>query len=95
MLPSSRFAGRSPKPGSAVRSMFAICTRRSIQADGNKVAPGVRKPGRLPRRGRHLSSCRIARFILIALALIGTVAIARLVLGLLNVHAVTNHLRIH
>ena len=38
---------------------------------------------------------RIARFILIALALIGTVAIARLVLGLLNVHAVTNHFRIH
>jgi hypothetical protein len=33
--------------------------------------------------------------ILIARALIGTVAIAWLVLGILNVHAVTNHFRIY
>jgi hypothetical protein len=40
---------------------------------------------------------QIARFILIVLvrALIGTVAIALLDLGLLNVRAVTTHLRIH
>ena len=42
MLPSSRFAGRSPNPALAGRSPFAICTRRSIQADGHKIAPGVR-----------------------------------------------------
>jgi F0F1-type ATP synthase membrane subunit c/vacuolar-type H+-ATPase subunit K len=32
---------------------------------------------------------------LIVLALIGTVAISSLVVGLLNVHAVTNHFPIH
>lgn len=52
-------------------------------------------PGRLPRRPRHFAPHRIARSILIARALIATVAIALLVLGILNVHAVTNHYRIH
>jgi hypothetical protein len=58
-------------------------------------------PGRLPRRPRHFAPYRIARFILIARALIATVTngvrstIALLVLGLSNVHAVTNHFRIH
>jgi hypothetical protein len=41
------------------------------------------------------NSTPIARFVLIALALVGVVAIALLVLGLLNVHAVTNQVRIH
>jgi hypothetical protein len=95
MPSSSRFTGRSPNPASAGRSPFATCTRRSIEADGHKIAPAYATPGRLPRRPRHFAPYRIARFILIALALIGTVAIARLVLGLLNVHAVTNHFRVH
>ena len=95
MLPSSRFAGRSPNSALAGRSPFAICTRRSIQADGHKIAPGVRNARAAAISPATLEPYRIARFILIALALIGTVAIARLVLGLLNVHAVTNHLRIH
>ena len=60
-----------------------------------KPVPAYAQPGRLPRRPRHFAPYRIARFILIALALIGTVAIALLVLGLLNVHGVTNHFRIH
>jgi hypothetical protein len=53
------------------------------------------RPGRLPRRAQHFVGYQIARFILIVLALIGTVAIALLVLGRLNVHAITNHFRIH
>jgi hypothetical protein len=42
-----------------------------------------------------MSDTPIPRFVLIALALVGVVAIALLVLGLLNVHAVTDHFRIH
>ena len=60
-----------------------------------KSLPAYATPRRLPRPPRHFAPYRIARFILIARALIGTVAIALLVLGLLNVHAVTNHFRIH
>ena len=60
-----------------------------------KSLPAYATPGRLPPGLRHFAPYRIARFILIAHALIGTVAIALLVLGLLNVHAVTNHYRIH
>ena len=48
MLPSSRFAGRSPNPALAGRSPFANCTRRSIQADGQKIAPGVRNARAAP-----------------------------------------------
>ena len=60
-----------------------------------KPLPAYARPGRLPRRPQHFAPHQIARFILTVLALIGTVAIALLVLGLLNVHAVTNHFRIH
>jgi uncharacterized RDD family membrane protein YckC len=60
-----------------------------------KTLPAYATPGRLRRRPRHFAPYRIARLILIALALIATIAIALLVLGLLNVHAVTNHFRIH
>ena len=59
-----------------------------------KPLPAYVRPGRLPRR-RRFAPYRIARFIPIVLALIGTVAIVLLVLGLLNVPAVTNHFRIH
>ena len=59
-----------------------------------KPLPAYVRPGRLPHR-RRLAPYRIARFTLIVLALIGTVAIVLLVLGLLDVHAVTNHFRIH
>jgi hypothetical protein len=60
-----------------------------------KPLPAYTRPGRLARRRRRFAPHRIARFILVVLALIGTVAIVLLVLGLLNVHAVTNHFRIH
>ena len=60
-----------------------------------KPLPAYARPGRLPRRPQRFAPYRIARFILIVLALIGAAAIALLVLGLLNVHAVTNHFRIH
>ena len=60
-----------------------------------KPLPAYARPGRLPRRRRRFAPYRTARFILTVLALIGTAAIVLLVLGLLNVHAVTNHFRIH
>jgi hypothetical protein len=60
-----------------------------------KPLPAPAKPGRLPRRPRHFAPYRIARSILIVFALIGVVAIALLVLGLLHVHAVTSHFRVH
>jgi hypothetical protein len=51
-------------------------------------------PGRLAPR-RHFAPYRVAQLILIMLALVGVVAIALLILGLLNVHAITDHFRIH
>jgi len=38
---------------------------------------------------------RVARFGLVALALVGALAIALLVLGLAGAHGVTEHFRIH
>jgi hypothetical protein len=61
----------------------------------DKPLPGYVKPGRLPGRPRHFAPYRLARFILIVLALIGVLSIALLVLGLLNVRVVTDHFRIH
>ena len=60
-----------------------------------KPLPAYARHGRLARRPQRFAPHRIAWFILIVLALVGTVAIALLVLGLLNVHAVTNHFRFH
>ena len=60
-----------------------------------KPLPAYARPGRLAGRPQRFAPHRIVRFILVVLALIGTVAIALLVLGLLNVHVVTNHFRIH
>jgi hypothetical protein len=57
--------------------------------------PAPAKRGRQPHRPRHFAPYRLARFILLALALIGVIAIALLVLGLLNVDFVTDHFRIH
>jgi hypothetical protein len=50
---------------------------------------------RLPRRPRHFAPYRVARMTLVILALIGALAVALLVLGLLHVHLVTNHIRVH
>jgi hypothetical protein len=57
--------------------------------------PGPGTSRRLPRRPQHFAPYRLARFVLVVLALIGVAAIALLVLGLLNVHVVTDHFRIH
>ena len=51
--------------------------------------------GRLPYRQRHFAAYRIGALVLVVLGLIGVIAIALLVLGLLDVHAVTQHFRIH
>ena len=60
-----------------------------------KPLPGYVRPGRLARRPRQFMLDRVARFGLAALALVGALAIALLVLGLAGVHAVTDHFRIH
>jgi hypothetical protein len=44
---------------------------------------------------RRFTPHRLGLFILVACALIGVIAIALLVLGLLNLHDVTDHFRIH
>ena len=50
---------------------------------------------RLPRRPQHFAPYRFGRFIVLVFALIGVIAIALLVLGLVHVHIVTEHFRIH
>ena len=51
--------------------------------------------GRLPYRQRRFAAYRIGAFVLVVFGLIGVIAVALLVLGLLNVHAVTEHFRVH
>jgi hypothetical protein len=51
--------------------------------------------GRLPYRQRHFVAYRIGPLVLVVVGLIGVIAIVLLVLGLLDVHAVTQHFRIH
>ena len=60
-----------------------------------KPLPRYLRPGRLARRPRHVMLDRVGRSGLAALALVGALAIAVLVLGLVGVHAVTEHFRIH
>ena len=60
-----------------------------------KPLPGYVKPGRLARHPRQFMLSRAARFGLVALALVGALALALLVLGLAGVHAVTDHFRVH
>ena len=59
-----------------------------------KPLPGYVRPGRLARRPRQFMLDRVARFGLVALMLVGALAIALLVLGLVGLHAVTEHFRI-
>jgi len=54
-----------------------------------------RRRERVPRRPRHFAPYRLARFVLVVLALIGGIAIALLVLGLLDVGVVSDHFHIH
>ena len=60
-----------------------------------KPLPRYLRPGRLPRRPRQFMLYRVGHFGRAALALVGAVAIAVLVLGLVGVHAVTEHFRFH
>ena len=60
-----------------------------------KPLPRYLRPGRLPHRPRQFMLYRVGRVGLAALALVGVLAIAVLVLGLVGVHAVTEHFRIH
>jgi len=60
-----------------------------------KPLPGYATPGRLARRTRGFTPYGLGLFLLVVCALIGVIAIALLVLGLLNVRAVTDHFRIH
>ena len=60
-----------------------------------KPLPRYVRPGRLAHRPRQFMLYRVARFGLIALALVGALTIALVVLGLAGVHGVTDHFRIH
>jgi hypothetical protein len=60
-----------------------------------KPLPRYVSRGRLARRQRQFAVYRVARFALLTLAVIGALAIALLVLGLLGLDAVTEHFSIH
>jgi hypothetical protein len=53
------------------------------------------EPGRRPHRHWGHRLYGFALFLVVALALVGVVAIALLILGLLDVHAVTRHFSVH
>jgi hypothetical protein len=59
-----------------------------------KPLPGYVSRGRLPRRPRQFVAYRVARFAVVMLAIIGVLAIALLILGLLGLHTVTEHFSI-
>jgi hypothetical protein len=59
-----------------------------------KPLPGYVSRGRLARRPRQFMVYRVARFVLGVLVVTGALAIALLVLGLLGLHAVTDHISI-
>jgi hypothetical protein len=81
---------------------------RSCSADTGTPKPSRRRASRTGAEHDALLKVRVPanetvsthhsvkrRFVLGVLALIGVIAIALLVLGLLNVHVVTDHFRIH
>jgi len=78
-------------PARFSRAAFGVLSRRMATEPPAATADSRR----LPRRPRHFAPYRLARFILLTLTLIGAIAIALLVLGLLNVDFVTDHFRIH
>jgi hypothetical protein len=53
------------------------------------------EPGRHRHQQRRHGLHRFAPFLVVALALVGLAAITLLVLGLLDVHAITRHFSIH
>jgi hypothetical protein len=57
--------------------------------------PSPATPGRLPRRRRRITPSRLLRPVETTLAVIGAIAIVLLLLGVLDVHAVTEHLSVH
>jgi hypothetical protein len=54
-----------------------------------------KEPGRRRRRQWRHGLYGLAPFLVVALAGVGLVAVALLVLGLLDVHAVTRHFSVH
>ncbi len=60
-----------------------------------KPLPGYVRPGRLVRHPRQFMLSRVARLGLVALALVGALAIALLVLGLAGARVVTDHFSVH
>jgi hypothetical protein len=54
-----------------------------------------KEPGRRRQRQWRRALYGLAPFLVVVLALIGLVAVVLLVLGLLDVHAVTRHFDIH
>jgi hypothetical protein len=78
----------------SIRS-FARSARSIAVEMATKPLSVFTTPGRLPYRQRHFAAYRIRAFAVVVFALIGVIAIVLLVLGLLNVHVVTEHFRIH
>jgi hypothetical protein len=60
-----------------------------------KPLPSPATPGQLSPRRRRVTTPALWRALVIVLAITGTIALALLVFGLLGVHAVTAHLRLH
>jgi hypothetical protein len=56
-----------------------------------KPLPRYVSRGRLARRPRQFIAYRVARLAVVMLAVLGAVAIALLVVGLLGLHVVTDH----
>ena len=85
-------AWNRPSPGGEVAS-----STRGVGSPpmATKPLPRYLRPGRLARRPRQVMLDRVGRVALAALALVGAVAIVMLVLGLVGVHVVTDHFRMH
>jgi hypothetical protein len=54
-----------------------------------------KEPGRRRHRQWRHGLYGLAPFLVVALALVGLVAVALLILGVLDVHAVTRHFSVH
>jgi hypothetical protein len=67
---------------------------RSV-SDGVQVPFGVPRAWPAPPPAAQTRPAPVAPFLVVALALVGLAAITLLVLGLLDVHAITRHFSIH
>ncbi len=102
--PAHRASGRQALGGSLTTlkrggnsggGIDSAATRVVSRGMATKPLPRFTTPGRLQRRRRRGFAADRTRNIGIVLALIGALAVTLLLLGLLGVHVVTEHFRIH